>query len=33
LRWSHGKFSGNPEAKVYLTTPPHDVPGYTQLLP
>ena len=32
LRWSHGKFSGSPEAKVYLATPPHDVPGYTQLL-
>lgn len=32
LRWSHGKFSGNPEAKVYLATPPHDVPGYTPLL-
>ncbi len=31
LRWSHGKFSGNPEAKVYLTTPPHEVPGYTPL--
>lgn len=33
LRWSHGKFSGNPEAKVYLTTPPHAVPGYTPLSP
>lgn len=33
LRWSHGKFSGNPEAKVYLTTPPHEVPGYTPLSP
>ncbi|MEZ5383004.1 MAG: hypothetical protein R2754_14565 [Microthrixaceae bacterium] len=31
LRWSHGRFGGNPEAKVYLTTPPHDVPGYTPL--
>ena len=28
VRWSHGKFCGNPEAKVYLDTPIEDVPGY-----
>jgi hypothetical protein len=28
VRWSHGKFSGAPEAKVYLDTPHHDVAGY-----
>ncbi len=28
IRWSHGKLSGNPEAKVHLTTHPHDIPGY-----
>jgi hypothetical protein len=28
VRWSHGRFSGNPEAKVYLDTPHGDVPGY-----
>ncbi|HEX3946772.1 MAG TPA: hypothetical protein VHW47_03665, partial [Acidimicrobiales bacterium] len=31
VRWSHGKFSGPPEAKVYLDTPHHDVPGYFPL--
>jgi len=31
VRWSHGKFSSNPEAKVYLGTPYHSVPGYAQL--
>ncbi len=28
VRWSHGKFSGAPEAKVYLDTPHHQVAGY-----
>lgn len=28
LRWSHGRFGGPPEAKVYLDTPHHEVPGY-----
>ena len=33
LRWSHGRFSGPPEAKVYLDTAPELVPGYHQLVP
>ncbi len=28
IRWSHGKFAGVPEAKVYLDTPHHEVAGY-----
>ncbi len=28
VRWSHGKFCGNPEAKVYLDTPIERAPGY-----
>lgn len=28
IRWSHGRFSGPPEAKVYLDTPFDRVPGY-----
>ena len=28
IRWSHGKFGGSPEAKVYLDTPHSEVPGY-----
>lgn len=28
IRWSHGKFSGAPEAKVHLDTHPHHVAGY-----
>ncbi|MCU1353259.1 MAG: hypothetical protein JWM05_2468 [Acidimicrobiales bacterium] len=32
VRWSHGRFSGNPEAKVYLDTPHHQVPGYLPLV-
>jgi len=28
IRWSHGRFVQNPEAKVYLDTAHHDVPGY-----
>jgi hypothetical protein len=31
VRWSHGRFSGPPEAKVYLDTPHADVPGYFPL--
>ena len=31
IRWSHGRFSGPPEAKVYLDTPFADVPGYWPL--
>ena len=28
IRWSHGKFNGAPEAKIYLDTPHADAPGY-----
>ena len=28
VRWSHGRFGGMPEAKIYLNTPHHEVPGY-----
>jgi hypothetical protein len=31
IRWSHGRFSGHPEAKVYLDTPHADTPGYHPL--
>ncbi|HET6954870.1 MAG TPA: hypothetical protein VFI47_31200 [Acidimicrobiales bacterium] len=31
VRWSHGRFKGPPEAKVYLDTPHHQVPGYWPL--
>ncbi len=31
LRWSHGRFGGPPEAKVYLDTPHEAVPGYHPL--
>ncbi len=31
VRWSHGRFAQVPEAKVYLDTPHHDVPGYVPL--
>lgn len=31
IRWSHGRFGGPPEAKVYLDTPHADVPGYVPL--
>ena len=31
VRWSHGKFGGVPEAKIYLDTPHHDVAGYQPL--
>jgi hypothetical protein len=32
VRWSHGRFGGLPEAKVYLDTPHHRVPGYFPLV-
>lgn len=32
VRWSHGRFSGAPEAKVYLDTPHEAVPGYQPLV-
>lgn len=28
IRWSHGKFCGAPEAKIYLDTPHEDAAGY-----
>lgn len=31
IRWSHGKFAQPPEAKVYLDTPHHLIPGYWPL--
>ena len=31
VRWSHGRFAGPPEAKGYLDTPHHLVPGYVTL--
>jgi hypothetical protein len=31
VRWSHGRFAAPPEAKVYLDTPHHMVPGYWPL--
>ena len=31
VRWSHGRFGGLPEAKGYLDTPHHLVPGYYAL--
>ncbi len=31
VRWSHGRFGGLPEAKVYLDTPHQRVPGYFPL--
>jgi hypothetical protein len=31
VRWSHGRFGGLPEAKGYLDTPHHGVPGYFPL--
>jgi hypothetical protein len=31
IRWSHGRFNGSPEAKVYLDTPLLLVPGYNAL--
>lgn len=31
VRWSHGRFGGLPEAKVYLDTPIDETPGYFPL--
>jgi hypothetical protein len=31
IRWSHGRFAGPPEAKVYLDTPMSQLPGYHPL--
>ena len=31
VRWSHGRFAGQPEAKAYLDTPHHRVPGYVTI--
>ena len=31
VRWSHGRFGGPPEAKGYLDTAHHLVPGYVTL--
>lgn len=31
IRWSHGRFGKPPEAKAYLDTPHHEVPGYVAL--
>jgi len=32
VRWSHGRFGGPPEAKVYLDSAHADVPGYVPLV-
>lgn len=32
VRWSHGRFAGPPEAKVYLDTSHDEVPGYVALV-
>jgi len=32
IRWSHGRFGGPPEAKVYLDSDLHQVPGYWPLV-
>jgi len=32
IRWTHGRFSGAPEAKVHLDSHPHTVPGYFPLV-
>jgi hypothetical protein len=31
VRWSHGRFGKPPEAKAYLDTPHHRVPGYVPI--
>jgi hypothetical protein len=31
IRWSHGRFGKPPEAKAYLDTPHHRVPGYVPM--
>jgi hypothetical protein len=33
VRWSTGAFQGRPEAKIYLDTPHHEIPGYVSLGP
>ncbi len=33
VRWGHGRFGGQPEAKAYLDTPHRAVPGYLPLDP
>lgn len=30
IRWSHGRFNGAPEGKIYLDTPHRDAPGYEE---
>ena len=32
IRWSHGRFLGSPESKIYLDTPHALVPGYNPLV-
>jgi hypothetical protein len=32
VRWSHGRFQGSPEAKIYLDTPHSAVPGFYALV-
>jgi len=32
IRWSHGRFQGSPEAKIYLDSPLTAVPGYFLLV-
>jgi hypothetical protein len=32
VRWSHGRFQGSPEAKIYLDTPHSAVPGFYGLV-
>ena len=32
VRWSHGRFQGAPEAKIYLDTPHTETPGYFPLI-
>ena len=32
VRWSHGRFQGSPEAKIYLDTPHSAVPGFYTLV-
>ena len=31
VRWSHARFAGDPEAKVYIDTPHAEIPGYNAL--
>ena len=32
VRWSHGRFQGSPEAKIYLDTQHSSVPGFYALV-